>query len=397
MESTERLPLLVVDDDRSTLAIARAWLSGQGWDPECLADPLEALEAFSRRRHLAAVVDWHLPRLDGLELVRRLRARNLSRSVYVVLVTSSEDSRLLPQAFDEGVDDFIRKPFEKAELLARMKAARRVCLLDREIRERSEGELERRIHAMALQRVSALVGAVAHELRTPLGVVRLATDRLRMRDDRFDPQTLRVLDRLDQGVGALAETMENALETFGLSNHPPRWTPLEMTEIVTSAVGAAREFVRPGVELTLETAPEADRMEGLGNPASLQRLVTNLLRNSTRHTGSGSIRVRLRRPEEGSAEVEVADTGEGIAEELHPWLGEPLLLNSENSGFGRFAGGNGMGLSLCRRIVQRHGGSLSVRTRQGAGTRIVATLRLDLPGPAPVDGPDRFFVQSGDP
>ena len=345
---------------------------------------------------MAVVVDWHMPELDGLELVRRLRAQNQSRAAYVILVTSSEHTGLLSQAFEEGVDDFIRKPLEKIEFLARMKAARRVCLLDQEIRLRSEQDLERQMHSMALRRVSALVGAVAHELRTPLGVVRLATDRLRIREDRVAPEARPILDRLDQGVNALTETLENVMETFGLSHKGPRWQTFRPTQSVREAVSLVKDAIQPGVELSEEFEPGLDDLTGNGDPVSIRRLASNLLLNSIRHTSTGAIHLKLSRCPIG-VQLEVVDTGEGIQETLLPWLGEPLMLNSENNDFGHFVRGNGMGLALCRRIVQRHGGTFSIRSRPGAGTRMSANLRLDLKEPMPTDVPDHFYTQAGTP
>ena len=396
MDSSERLPVLVVDDDRSTLAVIRTWLSTRGWTPECHTDPLLALDAYAARHHMAVVVDWHMPELDGLELVRRLRSMNQSRSAYVILVTSSEHSGLLSEAFEEGVDDFIRKPLEKIEFLARMKAARRVCLLDQEIRLRSEQDLERQMHSLALRRISALVGAVAHELRTPLGVVRLATDRLRIREDRVAPEARPILDRLDQGVNALTETLENVMETFGLSHRGPRWQEYRPGESVTEAVSLVKDSLQAGVELHKEIEPGLEDMTGNGDPVSVRRLASNLLLNAIRHTSTGSIHLKLSRCPNG-VQLEVVDSGEGIQETLLPWLGEPLLLNSENSGFGHFVRGNGMGLALCRKIVQRHGGTFSIRSRPGAGTRISVTLRLDLPEPMTTEVPDHFYTQAGTP
>lgn len=396
MDPSERLPVLVVDDDRSTLAVLRTWLSSRGWTPECHTDPLLALDAYSARHHMAVVVDWHMPELDGLELVRRLRAQNQSRSVYVILVTSSEHTGLLSEAFEEGVDDFIRKPLEKIEFLARMKAARRVCLLDQEIRLRSEQDLERQMHSMALRRVSALVGAVAHELRTPLGVVRLATDRLRIREDRVAPEARPILDRLDQGVNALTETLENVMETFGLSHRGPRWQEFRPTESVREAVSLVKDAIQPGVTLSEEFEPGIDDLTGNGDPVSIRRLASNLLLNAIRHTSTGAIHLKLSRCPIG-VQLEVVDSGEGIQETLLPWLGEPLLLNSENTDFGHFVKGNGMGLALCRRIVQRHGGAFSIRSRPGAGTRMSASLRLDLDAPMSTDVPDHFYTQAGAP
>jgi signal transduction histidine kinase len=396
MENSQRLPILVVDDDRSVLAVLQSWLEAQGWTPECHQDPLQALDAYSLRRHAAAVLDWSMPQLDGLELVRRLRAQNQAHSVYVLLVTSSDRTEILAQAFEEGVDDFLRKPLDKMEFVARMKAARRVCLLDNEIRLRSEHDLERRMHSLALQRVSALVGAVAHELRTPLASVKLAAERLRSRPDRVSNEALPILDRLDQGVSHLGDTLDDVLDTFGMSHRSPRWEPYRPSESVNDAIRFARDRTTSTIELVEDLEPGSETIQGTGDGVSVRRLVSNLLANAIRHTSSGTVRIHLGRLSGGFILV-VEDTGEGISPELLPWLGEPLLLNSENVGFGHFIRGNGMGLSLCRRIVQRHGGTFTIRSLPGAGTRVTATLRLDLVEPHPTDVPDNFYTQSGAP
>ena len=394
MDGSRRLPVLVVDDDRTMLAMSRSWLSEQGWEPECHQDPLAALEAYALRRHLAVVVDWDMPRLDGLEMVRRLRSQNQSRSAYVLLVTSSDRSDILAEAFDQGVDDFLRKPVNKLEFTARMKAARRVCLMDEEIRDRSQRDLDRRMHAMALRRVSSVVGAVVHELRTPLAAVRLSAERLRSRPDRVSVEALPILDRIDQGVGQLADTLDDVLETFGMSLRASRWASFFPTISVQEAMDAARDRVREGVRLCLDLEPGAEEIRGLGDGMSVRRLAQNLLSNALWHTGEGEVRLSLG-PVPGGFRLEVVDSGEGIPEELLPWLGEPLLLNSESAGVGRFVHGNGMGLSLCRRIVQRHGGTFTIRSMPGSGTHVCATLRLDLAQPMSTEEADNFYAQTG--
>jgi signal transduction histidine kinase len=94
-------------------------------------------------------------------------------------------------------------------------------------------------------------------------------------------------------------------------------------------------------------------------------------------------------------ELVVEDTGGGIPPEMLPWLGEALLLNSENGGFGKYVRGNGMGLALCRKVVQRHGGIFTVHSQLAAGTRMTVTLRLDLVEPTPTTGPDQFYTSAG--
>lgn len=391
MEEPNRLPVLVVDDDRSVLATLQSWLSRQGWIPECHDDPIKALEAYALRKHAAVVLDWHMPGMDGIDLLRRLRADNQTHAAYVLLVTSSDRDDLLHTAFESGVDDFLRKPLHKAEFVARMKAARRVCQLDREIRQKSEHDLERRMHAMALERVTALVGAIAHEIRTPLGAVRMSSERLQLKREKMPEEMRPVVDRVVESASILAETVDDVLETFGASGRQAKWERFRPSESVAQAYQLLHEKAKPGVEIRLEIDPATAAMEGRGEPVSVRRLTSNLVANALRHTESGNVVVALR-PHAIGVEIEVADTGSGIPPELLPWLGEPLLLNSENAGFGKYIQGNGMGLSLCRKVVQRHGGIFTVRSKLGVGTRMSATLRLDLAAPAPTTGPDQFYT-----
>lgn len=390
---SNRLAVLVVDDDRSVLAVLQSWLSRQGWIPECHDDPLRALEAYAVRKHAAVVLDWHMPGMDGIEMLRKLRADNQSHAAYVLLVTSSDRDDLLHTAFENGVDDFLRKPLHKTEFMARMKAARRVCLLDREIRQRSENDLERRMHTLALERVSALVGAIAHEIRTPLGSVRMASERLQMKRERMPEDLRRIVDRVVESSSLLAETLDDVLETFGASGRKAKWEEFTAAESVMQAFGLLKDRAKPGVELVLDIEESAKGLRGKGEAVAVRRLAANLLANALRHTDAGWVRVALRSNARG-VELAVEDTGGGIPPEMLPWLGEALLLNSGNGGFGKYVQGNGMGLALCRKVVQRHGGSFTVNSVMGAGSRMTATLKLDLEGPAPVTGPDQFFTSS---
>lgn len=385
------LPVLVIDDDRIILRVMSSWLRDNGWEPEPHENPLTALESYAHRRHPAVVVDWSLPGMDGIEVIRRLRAANQSEQAYVILVTAAEDSGLLLRAFEEGVDDFLRKPLSKLEFLSRMKAARRVCKLEDEIRRRSSEDLERNLHGAAVQRMSAVAGAVAHELRTPLGALRMAAERLHMKRDRLPDDLRKVCDRVEELSRHMAETMANVLDSFGIGSHPGFWEAIDFASAVSAGVEQVRDRVPPGVRLVLEISD----CPGTGDATGIRRLVSNLMGNALRATQAGHVAVRLQPGTEGVAFLEIEDTGAGIPADLLPWLGQPMLLNSENTNIGRYVQGNGMGLSLCRRIVEKHGGQLSIRSTPGRGTLVRVEFRTDLAAASTAEGTGAFFASAG--
>ena len=97
-----------------------------------------------------AVIDWMLPEMTGLELCREVRARNPTHYIYFVVITARDTVEDLSEAFAAGADDFIRKPFEPVELLARIKSGQRIVELEHRLAARVE-EVER-----ALERVRHL-------------------------------------------------------------------------------------------------------------------------------------------------------------------------------------------------------------------------------------------------
>lgn len=384
------LPVLIVDDDRTFLRVMSTWLRENGWEPEPHENPLDALDSYAQRQHPVVVVDWNLPGMDGLEVVRRLRSANQSGQAYLILVTAADDAGLLLRAFEEGADDFLRKPLSKLEFISRLKAARRVCNLEEEIRRRSSEHLERNMHGIAMQRMSAVAGAVAHELRTPLGALRVSVERLQLKRDRI-PEDLRTLsDRIEELAKNMAETISNVLDSFGLQHGSGFWELMDYAEAVASGFEQSRHKAHPGVETHLSTSP----CLGIGDQTGIRRLVANLVGNALRHTESGSVQVRLNPGENGLAILEVEDTGSGIPPELLPWIGEPMLLNSENTHLGRYVKGNGLGLALCRKIVEKHSGQITIRSSVGRGTQVRVELRTDRSTPASSDGTGSFFTFS---
>lgn len=387
----DAIPVLVIDDDRIVLRVMTSWLRENGWDPEPHENPMNALESYAKVQHPVVVIDWNMPSMDGIEVARRLRSANQAEQAYIILVTAADDAGLLLRAFEEGVDDFLRKPLTKLEFLSRMKAARRVCGLEAEIRRRSSEDLERNLHGVAMQRMSAVAGAVAHELRTPLGALRMSVERLHIKRDRLPEDLRRICDRIEELSRNMADTMSNVLDSFGLENHPGFWGRIDFAEAVSSGLEQIRHKAKPGVELRVEASP----CPGMGDAIAMRRLVGNLVGNALRHTERGHVTVRIQPCDQDMVALEVEDTGSGIPPELLPWLGEPMLLNSENTDIGRYIQGNGMGLALSRKIVEKHGGHLTIRSTVGRGTQVRAELRTNRAEPAPDEGAGSFFARQG--
>jgi diguanylate cyclase (GGDEF)-like protein len=143
MEPSE-IKVLVVDDEPSMLRIIGAWLKGAGYQVRQAADGQEALQAIEADCPHFLLTDWEMPRLDGPGLCRRVRAMSLPHYLYIIFLTGKGAREMVIQGLELGADEFLTKPVNSCELLARMRAGTRVL------------ELERRLSLMA--RTDSLTG-----------------------------------------------------------------------------------------------------------------------------------------------------------------------------------------------------------------------------------------------
>ncbi len=114
--------ILVVEDDPSIREVTALGLTGAGFEVETAADGLSALERFRARAPDLVLLDVMLPRLDGLEVARAIRRDS---TVPIVMLTARADTIDVVVGLESGADDYVRKPFEMPELVARVRAALR--------------------------------------------------------------------------------------------------------------------------------------------------------------------------------------------------------------------------------------------------------------------------------
>ena len=115
--------VLVAEDDADILDLVELRLRQEGYDVITARDGQEALRLAGERRPALALLDVQMPRVNGYDVTRRLRADAATRAMVIIILTASVRDTELARAFEAGADDFLRKPFSPSELAARVRAA----------------------------------------------------------------------------------------------------------------------------------------------------------------------------------------------------------------------------------------------------------------------------------
>lgn len=149
MEKERRKKILVVDDDPAQLALHKHMLRNSDADILTATNGREALDIVLRDEPRIVVTDWLMPEMDGLELCKALRSHEGIRFVYVIIATANLGADKVVEAFDAGADDFVAKPVNENELLARLWAAERIVAAESTLAKRTR-ELHRVNAEMAM-------------------------------------------------------------------------------------------------------------------------------------------------------------------------------------------------------------------------------------------------------
>ncbi len=136
------MKILIAEDERVSRRLLESRLKKWGYDVTSAEDGQQAWELFQKEYFPMVISDWMMPKMDGLELLRRIRSSEKPGYVYTILLTARTEKEDLLAGMESGADDFIAKPFDKDELLARLKVGLRITDLERNLAQRNQ-ELEK--------------------------------------------------------------------------------------------------------------------------------------------------------------------------------------------------------------------------------------------------------------
>lgn len=359
--------ILAVDDSPDNLFLIQTILEDEGYAIDLAEDGFEALDRIERDPPSLILLDVMMPNLDGYEVTRRVRADLSLPYIPILLITAHEGSSVVA-GLDAGADDFIRKPVEMDELQARVRSLLR---LKHSIDERERMSRER----------EDFVSRLTHDLRTPL----VAADRMLnlMQSHAFGelPDTAcEAIDTMIRSNNNLLDMVNLLLEVYRYEagRKELTFTTFDLGDAVREIVGELTPLAREKkIDIVQDFQVEEAKM--FGDRLELRRVFINIIGNAIKFTDRGTVTLRLFSESNDTQSkphyvLEVEDTGIGIRPEDRVDLFERFRQGKHKRS------GSGLGLHLCRRIVDAHGGSIEVSSEVGRGSLFWIVLPFDGEG-----------------
>ncbi len=373
--------ILLVDDTPANLKLLTSILSAHNYDIRAVISGQMALTAIQAEMPDLVLLDVVMPDMDGYEVCERLR-RDYQISIPIIFISAIDDTGGKVKAFRSGGVDFIGKPFEPEEVLARVASQLTLYRQRKEIEEQHQAieklrERDRQYYEELNRLKDQFVEMASHDLKNPVSLVTGYVDLiLDQPEDRVgDPQVMDMLQRIKSAATRMQTLITDLLDLAkietGLALTP---APIEMVTFLGSCLQNV-ELAAAQKDITLRFASPPDEITVMIDPERMMQVISNLLSNAINYTPEGG-QVELRASvEQDCVTIQVADNGLGIAPEDVSHIFERFYRVKRKEYLG--STGTGLGLAIVKSLVEQHGGQIHVESKLGSGS--VFTITLPFP------------------
>ncbi|MEA5508797.1 hybrid sensor histidine kinase/response regulator [Crocosphaera sp. UHCC 0190] len=373
--TTDRGNILVVDDTPDNLRLLSVMLSEQGYKVRKALNGQTALKTIYQVPPDLILLDINMPSMNGYEVCKKLKKEAGIRDIPVIFISALDDVLDKVKAFEVGGVDYITKPFQAEEVIARIEnqliIQRQKKQLKQEIEERQKTEQTLRVY----------LHAVSHDLRNPvLGLSMVLQNLLKKNQEKKEGKievSWQILEQMSQSCDRQLNLINSLVETqqFEMGGISLNCRPLNLLTF-SQQLAAEWEPILKEKQAKLQTIIPADLPLISGDSDRLWRVFENLLANALKHNDTG-IKLTLKAEiietnKSHFIRCILEDDGVGITPEQAANLFERYQRGNE----AKKTLGLGLGLYLCRQIIEAHGGEIGVITQKNQGAKFWLTLPI---------------------
>lgn len=397
------MKVLIVDDNEVSRMVLQKNLEKENYEPVSAENGIQALEILKNQNIRIVMTDWMMPEMDGLTLCKKIRQLYKKNYIFIIFITAKDHTKDIVEAMGAGADDFVTKPYDALEVMARLRAGNRIIQLEDD---------QKKISAQLLQSekmasIGQLAAGVAHEINNPTGFVSsnlktlsdyhtdiiayLKSANELFRDlgplkGKLDKSVLKAIDKIDSLKKEL--DIDYILDDIVELIKDCR----EGTERIKQIIIDLKDFAHPGEEtkkasdinkgidstlnvISNEIKYKAEVKKNFAHlplvycyPQQLNQVFMNIIVNAAHAIEtSGEISI-LTREENGLVTIKIKDNGKGIEEKHISQIFDPFFTTKE------VGKGTGLGMHVAYNIIQKHNGTIDVKSKVGQGTEFTIKI-----------------------
>ena len=378
IQDRANLPRLLIVEDEPGIREYLSEIFADEYQVTVAKDGAEGLYQCQQAPIDLIILDWMLPKMDGLSICRAVKEDKQLSRMKVLLLTARSDEKSKLDALANGADDFLTKPFSTVEIKSRIRNLWNTAQLQRDVEQQNQelqiamtelkntqGQLIQSEKLNALGRLSA---GLLHEVNNPLNFA-FATFQLLEREDSIknDEYAGDLMKDIREGMERISQIVKD-LKAFAY----PETSDLQSEFSLQKAAESAMRFTAAKSSL-VEIRNEMPDWYVLGSQSHIVQVLVNLVENAVdamldAGTESPTVTYGAKRLDNDRIQVRVIDNGPGIPKEIQNRIFDPFYTTKD------VGQGLGMGLSICHTIVSNHKGALTIESSDQSGTVFIFDL-----------------------
>jgi len=357
--------ILIVDDVPKNIQLLGSILKEEAYELEFATSGKEALEWLNSKQFDLVLLDIMMPEMDGFEVCRRIKENAATREISIIFLTAKADFQSIIQGFESGAVDYITKPYNRKELLVRVKTHLTMQQQRKQLELTSSFE----------KKIFSIIG---HDLRSPMGNIRTYIEAFLLANNNLDESVITLLKDLYLLSDNAFNLLENLLnwaksQSGGIVCRPQQEDISFLIKNVIALFALQAESKK--IHLKFEGS---DAIDGFFDPELISVVIRNLVSNALKFTPRGGfVRIMVHHTLENDQErliIQVTDTGTGMSFET---IDNLMNKNVHYTAYGTDnEKGSGLGFQLCKEFVALNQGHIWIESTPSAGSSFYVSLPI---------------------